>query len=158
MVLPTDYTTDDEVTAEVMNEVNTGINALNDGTATEIANKLENIVEDTTPQLGGELDAQAHSIGFTLQTITSTGGAASIDWTNGNHANITLSENTTFTFTAPSNTGVMTLLVTQPATDYTITLPTTTWLGDAVTLKTGSGAVTMIVFRYDGTQYVGDWK
>lgn len=34
---------------------------------------LANVAEDTTPQLGGELDCQAHSIGFTQQTATGDG-------------------------------------------------------------------------------------
>lgn len=34
---------------------------------------LANVSEDTTPQLGGELDCQAHSIGFTQQTATGDG-------------------------------------------------------------------------------------
>ena len=41
------------------------------------------ISKDTTPQLGGELDAQGNSIGFTQQTATGD-GATIVDWKRGN--------------------------------------------------------------------------
>jgi len=86
---------------------------------------LANVVEDTTPELGGEMDAGAHSIGFTVQTITSTAGTATINWGNSNKARITLSENTTLAFTDPANSGNYLLIIIQPAGDnaYTTTFP-----------------------------------
>ncbi len=39
--------------------------------------KIANLVEDTTPQLGGQLDAQANSISFTLQTYSPTATTSS---------------------------------------------------------------------------------
>ena len=116
---------------------------------------LGNIVEDTTPELGGELSAQAHSIGFTEQTITSSSGSATIDWKNGNKATITLTEDVTLSFTNPSYSCNLVLKVVQDSTGgYSLTLPTgIKWSGGAPTLTTTANAVDIISFLYDGTYY-----
>ena len=68
-----------------------------------IPTQTPNIVTDTTPELGGELDAGEHSIGFTMQTATGD-GTTTIDWKLGNHIDFTFGAfNEVFTFTAPSN-------------------------------------------------------
>ena len=82
----------------------TSMTGLNDNgiPVAKVDGALADIVDDTTPQLGGELDAQAHSIGFTAQTATGD-GATTIDWKLGNKFHFTHGAmNETFTFTAPS--------------------------------------------------------
>jgi len=120
--------------------------------------KLSAVVDDTSPQLGGELDAGAHSIGFTQQAITSSSGAATIDWKLGNKASITLTENVTFTFNAPSNPGNLILVMIQDSTGgRTATWPSNVkWVGGtAPTLSTAANAVDIIAFYFDGTNYYG---
>ncbi len=122
------------------------------------AQALENIVEDATPQLGGELDAQAHTIGFTQQTATGD-GTTTIDWRLGNKFYFTFgAQNDTFTFTAPTKPCNLILVLKQDGTGSRLA----TWPGTvlwtaatAPTLSTGIAAVDIVSFYYDGTNYLG---
>lgn len=119
---------------------------------------LENISEDTTPELGGELDCGSHSIGFTEQSATGD-GTTTIDWKLGNNFKFTFGAfNETFTFTAPTKTCKLILVMIQDATGSR----TTTWpasvkwpSGTAPTLSTAASSVDIIEFYYDGTNYYG---
>lgn len=118
---------------------------------------LSNIVEDTTPELGGELDAGANTIGFTLQTATGD-GTTTIDWKLGNKFKFTFgAANETFTFTAPSNPCTLQLILVQDSVgSRTATWPDTVkWpAGTAPTLTTTATTGTDIIsFYYDGTSY-----
>jgi hypothetical protein len=118
-----------------------------------------NLSEDTTPQLGGELDCGANSIGFTMQTATGD-GTTTIDWGLGNHFDFTFGAfNETFTFTAPAKPGVYTLSLKQDSVgSRTATWPATVkWpAGTAPTLTTtATTGYDIIAFRYDGTNYYG---
>ena len=123
---------------------------------------LSNIVEDTTPELGGELDCGAHSIGFTAQSATGD-GTTTIDWGLGNLFNFTFTSfsNETFTFTDPANPGVFVLKLTQdPAqAGETATWPASVkWPGGtAPTLTAADNAVDIIHFYFDGTNYYGTY-
>jgi len=117
---------------------------------------LSNIVEDTTPELGGELDCGANSIGFTLQTGTNTGGATAIDWGLGHIYSLTLAGSGSMTFTAPANPGMFILKIKQDATGSR----TTSWPyikfaggGTAPTLSTGANQEDIFHILYDGTTY-----
>ncbi len=119
---------------------------------------LANVVDDTSPQLGGELDCQAHSIGFTQQSLTSSSGACTIDWRLGNKAAITLSENVTFTFTAPSKPSNLLIKLVQDGTGgRTVVWPASVkWVGGQTpTLSSGAGSVDICSFYFDGTNYYG---
>ena len=124
--------------------------------ATDGTDYISSVVADTTPQLGGELDAQAHSIGFTLGTATGD-GTTTIDFTAGNKFKFTFgAQNETFTFTAPSKPCSLTLMLVQDGTgSRTATWPATVkWAGgSAPTLTTDASAVDIISFLYDGTNY-----
>lgn len=126
---------------------------------TQLNTKLANVSEDTSPTLGGELDAGAHSIGFTMQTATGD-GTTTINWTLGNHMDFTFGAfNETFTFTAPTKSGVYTLSLKQDGTgSRTATWPATVkWAGGvAPTLTTtATTGYDIISFRFDGTNYYG---
>ena len=99
--------------------------------------------------------------GYFQQAITSSGGTASINWTNGHAAAITLSENTTLTFTAPEGPGVVTLNVVQDSdTAKSITWPATAkWPAGAAPalLLAPLSSVNVVRFYYDGTNYLGDF-
>lgn len=124
----------------------------------QTADFLENVVEDTTPELGGELDAGANSIGFTQQSATGD-GTTTIDWKLGNKFFFTFgAQNETFTFTAPSNPGNFMLVVKQDATgSRTATWPASVkWSGGtAPTLSTAANSIDIIALYYDGTSYYG---
>ena len=117
------------------------------------------VVDDTTPQLGGELDAQKHSIDFTLQTGTGVVGTTTIDWKLGNYYEFTFGAgNETLAFTAPSGSGKFTLIIIQDSTGgRTITWPSNVkWEGgSAPTLSTAANAVDMVKLVYDGANYYG---
>lgn len=120
---------------------------------------LKNIVEDTTPQLGGELDCQANTIGFTQQTATGD-GTTTIDWTTGNKFKFTFgAQNETFTFSpAPTKPCNLILMMIQDATGgRTATWPATVkWpSGTAPTLSAGANDIDILSFYFDGTNYYG---
>ena len=126
------------------------------GAVTKANSALQNVVDDTSPQAGGEFNFAAHSAGFTEQSITSSSGAATIDWTKGNKAAITLTEDVTFTFTNPSNVCNLLLRITNDATGgYNLTFPSSVvWLGTEPTWTDGGANKTIIMSAYfDGTTY-----
>jgi len=121
---------------------------------TDQESRLKNIVEDTTPELGGYLDAGAHGIGFTLNTITSN----TINWTLGNKAAATLTANSTLYFIAPTKPSNLLFVITQntTGTGNSITWPTIRWTtGVAPTLTTGTSKSDIISLFYNGSQYFG---
>ncbi len=149
-------------------EVNTGTDAVRHVTPNSLAGStlqttadsaMQDLVDDTTPQLGGELDAGAHSIGFTMQTATGD-GTTTVDWKLGNHFDFTFGAfNETFTFTAPTKPGVYTMSLKQDSVgSRTATWPATAkWPGGtAPTLTTtATTGYDVVTFRFDGTNYYG---
>lgn len=120
---------------------------------------LANIVEDTTPQLGGELDAQAHSIGFTQGSATGD-GATEIDWRNSNKFKFTFgAQNETITFIDPSKPCNLLMVIVQDGVgSRTITWSgmTIKWFGgSAPTLSTGGDKEDVVSFYFDGVNYYG---
>ncbi len=132
----------------------------------DIANKkyvddnagISNIVEDTTPELGGEMDCGAHTIGFTQQSATGD-GTTTIDWKLGNKYFHTFgAQNETFVFTAPTNPCNILLVLKQDSTgSRTVTWPSAVkWPGGtAPTLTTAANSIDIIAFYFDGTSYYG---
>jgi len=120
-------------------------------------NGLRNIVEDTSPQLGGELDTNGHSVGGDAQSATGT-GATTINWKLGNFFHFQFAAfNEDFTFTAPSKPGTFFLKLIQDSVgSRTITLPATvkpvnkTLPTLTTTATTGTDILT---FYWDGTNY-----
>ena len=120
------------------------------------SNAIANVLDDTTPQLGGELDCQARSIGGELQTYTGD-GTTTVDFRNGQNIKFTFgAQNDTWTTTAPSEPGVFLVYIIQDGTGgRTLTLPAT-WKfagGTQPTLSTGSAAVDIFSVTYDGTNF-----
>ena len=91
------------------------------------------------------------------QTITSSSGSATIDWNAGTNAIITLTENTTLTFTNPTSPCHLQLEVAQNSTGgYTLTLPTIKWVGGvSPALSTAANNISVISLYFDGTNYLG---
>ena len=128
---------------------------------TQLGTKLANIVEDTTPELGGELDAGAHSIGFTQQTVTYNETTTTVDWKLSNKASMTFGAGNigTFAFTNPSNPCNLVLKLVQDGTGGRVV---TAWdadikwpSGNSPTLSTGANAIDVISFYWDGQNYLG---
>jgi len=119
---------------------------------------MQNLEDDTDPDLGAELDAGAHTIGFTLQSTTGD-GTTTIDWKLGNKFKFTFgAQNETFTFTAPTNPCTLMLTLIQDGTgSRTVTWPATVkWPGGtAPTLTTTANARDKVALDWDGTQYDG---
>ena len=126
-------------------------------TTTE-AGILKNVVEDTTPQLGGNLDANSksilnvsqidsNSIVKNSQTLSITTGAATFISGLGNFATITLTENTTIGFEITGGEELI-LEVTQDGTgSRTLTFSDVLWAGGSPpTVTQAAGSVD--VFRF----------
>ena len=131
--------------------------------ATDTDTGILNVVEDTTPQLGGTLDGQGNEINNviledykeTIYTGGSTTGTITPDVVNGNVQSITLTGSITFNAFANAEAGqTMTLIVKQPASGGPYTLTSTmNWAGGEKTLSTAANAVDIISVLYDGTNY-----
>ena len=111
--------------------------------------------------LTGELDCGANSAGFTQQTATGD-STTTVDWTSGNKFYFTFGAyNETFTFTAPSKSCNLLLVLKQDGVgSRTATFPgTVLWPGGvAPTLSTTAAKVDIISFYYDGTNYFGTYS
>ena len=119
---------------------------------------MNDLEDDTDPDLGGEMDCGAHSIGFTQQSTTGD-GTTTVNWTLGNKFKFTFgAQNDTFTFTAPTNPCNILLVLIQDGTgSRTATWPgTVKWAGGtAPTLTTGANTIDICSFYWDGTNYFG---
>jgi len=123
---------------------------------------LANIVEDTTPQLGGTLDGQGNEINNviledykeTIYTGGSTTGTITPDVANGNVQSITLTGNITFNAFGNAEAGQsMTLIIKQSATGGETLTSTMKFAGGTNTLSTGANAIDILSVVYDGTNY-----
>ena len=109
-------------------------------------------------QPSGEVNLGEHTIGFTEQAIILSSGAANIDWTKGNKASITLTEDVTFTFTNPNEACNLTLRLVQDSTGgRNVTFPSgIVWAGKVVpTLTTDANAIDIISFYFANDTYYG---
>ena len=127
-----------------------------DGEVDVTVNSATELSGDLTPEFGGEVNAGAHSIGFTLQTKTGT-GSTTIDWKLGNKCHFTWgAQAETFTFTAPSYVGNLLILMTQDGDGgRDATLPATLkWLGTEPTWTDGgAGKSIMVAIFWEGANY-----
>lgn len=139
-------------------KVNSGTNGY---FSTSITEPVLNIVNDTTPQLGGDLDCQGNFVGFTQQTISYSVSTTTVNWGSGNKAAMDFGAGNigTMAFTDPANPSNMVLKLTQDGTGSRVI---TAWDADILwtdgvvpTLSTGADAVDIISFYWDGTNYFG---
>lgn len=94
------------------------------------------------------------------QTVSGAGGTVNIGFPAGNIANITLTANTTFTYSGHV-AGTYILKITQGGTgSYTVTWPgTLLWSGGtAPTLTTTVGKTDIITIFHDGTNFYGTYS
>lgn len=103
--------------------------------------------------LGGETDSGSHTIGFTEYDNGSSGSSKTVDFRLSNKQKISISANTTLSFTAPSKPCSLTLKLTY-AGAYTVALPTCkTQGGTALTFTSTTGAIDILSIYYDGATY-----
>ena len=155
----------------------TGITITSGVIASTVTGGITDVVQDTTPQLGGNLDVNGQSIvsvsngnivlepNGTGQTVIknleyneniyslgTTSGTITPNVANGNVQTITLNGNLTFSaFTSPVAGQSLTLIVNTGGTSRTLT-STMKFAGGSKTLSTTSTTDIITVF-YDGTNY-----
>lgn len=100
-----------------------------------------------------------HKLTHSLATVAA-GSPRNVDWSASIYQQITLTGNTTLTFTAPTGGPAwLTLRIVQDSTPRTVTWPTMKWpSGTPPTISTGSGAIDIVRVYYDGTTYYGEFK
>jgi len=115
---------------------------------------IDDIIEDTTPELGGELDCGENTIAFTEKANVVVANLVTINWKESNKQLLTVDDDVTISFTAPSNPCSLTLRIVQSGGGHTTTLPTTkTPEGEGITLSNGNGDIDIVSIYYDGTDY-----
>jgi len=131
-------------------------------------NKLSNVVEDTTPQLGGVLNANGENIttvrkidAAQFQATTNTLTAGTITWNtaNGTYAEVILTTNSTLQIGSLGVGTPAVLKVTQDATTpgfnitaYGVSGGTVKWPGGSVpTITAAVNSIDIITFISDGT-------
>lgn len=134
---------------------------------------MSNVVEDTTPQLGGNLDLNSNNITgtgditltgdikpTTYQETVGTESSGTLDLSTGNVFSHAPSANTTYVFSNPPSTGTafgFTLKV-SPSAAITQTWPSSVdWAGGSAPTATASGETDVFVFytQDGGTTYYG---
>lgn len=121
--------------------------------------RQEPVSDDTRlMNVGNELFAANHTIGFTLQTATGD-GTTTIDWRRGNKCKFTWGAfDEVFTFIAPTEmTCNMILEMKQDGIGgRNATLAMVTWLGAAPVFTAGGANKTIILaLYYNGTKWWG---
>lgn len=137
------------------------------------------VVDDTAPQLGGNLDVNGNSIvsvsngninitpngtGQTviknieynefIHSLGTTSGTITPNVTNGNVQTITLNGNLTFSaFTSPVAGQSLTLIITQDGTGGRTLTSTMKFAGGIKTLSGTANSVDIMTVFYDGTNY-----
>ena len=109
---------------------------------------LFNILEDITPQLGGELDCNEHTVGSAEHNNGNSGTAKTIDWRLGNHQVIAMTGNCTFTFIAPTKPCMLSLRIYNSGAGYTRVFPTIKWPGGTIPTWTTANAATDVLSLY----------
>ena len=113
-----------------------------------ISSKIEAVIDDTAPALGGPLDCADNITYYELEAVIP--GATSnptLNWNDGVHQKYTLSVSTTFSFTPPTidttDSAVLILLLTYSATIGAVNWPTSVkWMNvTEPSLTKTSGAV-----------------
>ncbi len=116
---------------------------------------MQNLSDDATPQLGGELDTDGNSIVHTLYDNSDAGATITIDWSaNGQIQKVNMDQASTFTFTNPTKSTTLMLYITYDG-NYDVT-----WDGDVIwagnsapTLTKTAGRTDLITFAWNGSKY-----
>jgi hypothetical protein len=119
---------------------------------------LKDVVDDTTPQLGGDLDLNGKKFSKAAMYAVVTNSTTTIAFNSGQYQKRTVAAAETLTFTAPSAPGHFTLELVQGATGYAVGFPSTdvVWLTDSGSAPDVSEAskTHIISIFYNGTKFV----
>ena len=113
---------------------------------------------NNTNKTGGDFDFGANTAYATETDNGNSGAADTIDWGAGNRQKSTLTDNVTYTFTAPSGPCHLTLRMIQDAGGTnTVTFPATVkWSGGTEpTWDTTGNRENYAFFYYNSTNYIG---
>ena len=122
---------------------------------TDLGAYIENVIEDTTPQLGGTLDCNsqhvdnAKTVTFIAENAVGTG--TTINWTTAQKQSAAPNGATTFTFMAPNGPANLTLKLIDGATNTPTWPASVLWAGGVE--PTWSTGTDIVSFYYDGTNY-----
>jgi len=125
--------------------------------ATDLEYATVGVVDDLTPQLGGNLDAQDKVITFEEIQHAAPGSTETIDWSAGMKHQIDLDADLTISFTDPPEACNLLVKIVQDTTPRTVTWPASVkWAGGSAPVQsTGSGAIDVYAFYHGGTDYYG---
>lgn len=164
MTLNTSKTTGDTIIAAEWNEAATSINKVTDQTLvradiSDFGSPIENLSEDITPQLGGNLDSQNNAISG-AKTVTFNGivdnATTTIDFSTGQKQKKTVSANDILTLSGGVEGGDYKLLLIQDATGTRdITFTNATFPEGVMDTSSDVAASRRVLsIFYDGTNYV----
>jgi hypothetical protein len=151
---------------EITTSTSTNLTGLLRGTgsaveaATAGTHYLTEVAQDTTPQLGGDLDANGHTVHFGTaeNTQTPAGTTATIDLGAENHHTLDCGSATgavTLTLTVPPGPTAGTIIVKQGATSRDITWSpssgTVTWLGEEPTWTGDANKYRIVAWRWNAS-------
>ncbi|HEX8390039.1 MAG TPA: hypothetical protein VF597_01310 [Candidatus Saccharimonadales bacterium] len=135
--------------------------ALNNPANTNIFSYNGTLQKWQNTSLTGQVSLATGGGAETISTIGSATGAVTLNLANGNVFNVTLTGNTTFTFSGATagRACSLSLYLTENATGgYGVTWPSSVkWSGGAPTLATAAGNVNILVFETlnGGTTWFG---
>jgi hypothetical protein len=135
-----------------------GFNPDDYGTADEVAANAQAILDLADAAF---YDSNDKTISFEKQMITSSGGAALIDWRQGNKAEITLTEDVVLSFQNPVAEAGLTLIVKQDGIGgHVITFPNGIITPDegAPAIAAAASAVTFYGLYFGGSEYLLSWS
>ncbi len=117
-----------------------------------------NSIINVGPLTSLNVSGNTSTVGFGYSQVYDnglSGASKNISWLNGNMQKITLDDNCTVTFTAPSKPCTLSLQTYQGIGSKSFTFPGTvkTTTASGITLTTTSGALDILALEYDGTNY-----
>lgn len=130
-----------------------------DNTTAKTLTELVDLKTDTTPQLGGDLDANGNTIHFGTAENTQTpdGTTVTINLGAENHHTLNCGSATgtiEVTFTAPPGPTAGTIIIIQDDEPKDITWPVSCiWLGTEPTWSSDTSVTRIVSWRYNATNY-----
>lgn len=148
------FLTDSVERAIISASGNFGIGELSPSEKLHIAGSIR--IVDGNQAAGKVLTSNATGVGswtspYSVQALAGT----SIDWSQAQTFTKTLSANTTFTFANPTAGQTIIVRLTNTASNYTVTWPTTRWAGGVAPVMSTGAVSDVYTFFYDGTSFYG---
>lgn len=125
----------------------------------EINAKSTDLVSDTSPQLGANLDTNSKMIYHQMVSHGSISSTENINWQVGAYQKLSTGGSFSLTFSDPTATAPLFLEVTYGGV-HTVTFPTNVqWSGGTTpTLTKVTGKIDLFTFVFNGTYYWGTYS